>query len=137
MYDRHRPHHRRIRRIAGSRLALPAAAIVALLAACGSDAPAAGDVRMGPADGDAIEVAAVDNDFEPTSLELAAGTEVTIEVTNDGDRPHNLVIDELGLSTGTLEPGGVATATFTVPDTAVTYYCSFHSGMEGVLQPSA
>lgn len=133
----HRRHPRPARSTTASRLTLAAATAATLLAACGGEAPAAGDVRMGPADGDAIEVAAVDNDFEPASLELDAGSEVTIEVTNEGDRPHNLVIDELGLSTGTLEPGDVATATFTVPETPVTYYCSFHSGMKGELQPSS
>lgn len=131
-----RPHHRPSRIIPGSRFALPAAGAAALLLAACGDVPASGDVSMGAAAGDAIEVVAVDNDFEPASLELVAGSEATIEVTNQGERPHNLVIDELDLSTGTLEPGDVATATFTVPDTPVTYYCSFHSGMEGELQVS-
>lgn len=123
--------------LARPRLAAVGAAAALLLAACGRPTPASGDVRAGAADGDAIEVVALDNEFDPATLELVAGSEVTIEVTNDGEQPHNLVIDDLELSTGTLEPGEVATATFTVPDSAVTYYCSLHHGMTGELTPTS
>lgn len=121
-----------------ARSVLPAAAAVAALAltACGGATPASGDVRTGPADGEAIEIVTVDNDFQPATLELEPGSEVTIEVTNEGDQPHNLVIDEVDLSTGTLETGDVATATFTVPDETVTFHCSFHPGMTGEIQPT-
>jgi plastocyanin len=121
-----------------TRTALPAAAAVAALTltACGGAPPAAGDVHAGAADGEAIEIVTVDNDFKPAALELEPGTDVTIEVTNAGDRPHNLVIDEIDLSTGTLESGDVVTATFTVPDQDVTFVCSFHPGMTGEIQVS-
>lgn len=115
-----------------------AAALAALaLAACGGPTPASGDVRTGPADGGAIEIVAVDNEFQPSTLELEPGTEVTAEVTNQGNQPHNLVIDDVDLSTGTLETGDVATATFTVQDGPVTFHCSFHPGMTGEIQPLA
>lgn len=115
-------------------LAIIAAAFA--LAACGGDIPASGDIKPGSADGEAIEVVALDNEFEPAILEMEPGTQVTIEVDNQGEISHNLVIDELDLSTGTLEPGEVATATFIVPDTTVTFYCSFHRGMNGELRPA-
>lgn len=126
------------RRATARSLPPAAAALAALaLAACGGPTPAAGDVRTGPADGEAIEIVAIDNEFQPSTLELEPGTEVTVEVTNRGDQPHNLVIDDVGLSTGTLETGDVATATLTVPDATVTFHCSFHPGMTGEIQPLA
>lgn len=89
---------------------------------------------MGRADGDGIEIKASDNRFRPAILKLEAGAQVTIEVTNRGAQPHNFVIDEVDLSTGTIESGEVATATFTVPDTEVGFVCTFHPGMEGKIQ---
>jgi plastocyanin len=125
-------------RKARSRAVLPAVAgaIAALtLTACGGATPASGDVHPGSADEHATAIVALDNEFEPAVLELDPGSEVTLEVTNEGEQPHNLVIDEVDLSTGTIEPGDVVTATFTVPDATVTYYCSFHPGMDGEIQP--
>ncbi len=119
------------------RYILGVASLVAalIIASCGGPTAASGDIRPGAAEGEAVEVVALDNEFEPSNLELEAGTEVTIEVGNQGQVPHNLVIDEIDLSTGTLDPGDVATATFLVPDSPVTFYCSFHPGMKGQQQP--
>lgn len=134
MTVRRDPNRRVTHRRRGTLAAAPAAAL--LLTACGGGVAASGDVQMGPAEGDAIEVVALDDEFDPATLELDAGSEVTVEVTNRGERPHNLVVDDLELSTGTLEPGDVATVTFTVPESAVTYRCSFHRGMDGELTPT-
>lgn len=81
---------------------------------------------------------ALDNEFEPAvlELELEPGTQVTIEVDKQGKQPHNLIIDKIDLSTGTLEPEDVATVTFTVPNRPVTFYCTFHPGMKGQLLPA-
>lgn len=128
--------HRRFRLYPTGALIAATAAVALTLAACGGPTPAAGDVQAGSAEGDAVTVVTHDNEFAPATLEAEAGSEVTVEVTNEGDQPHNLVIDELGVSTGTLEAGQVVTATFTVPDEAITYYCSFHPGMAGELQPT-
>lgn len=117
-------------------MVLAAMVAVLVIAACGGPTAASGDVKLGEAEGDAIEVVAVDNEFEPALLELEPGTQVTIEVENQGEQPHNLVIDEIELSTGTLGRGEVASATFVVPDAPVTFYCSFHPGMNGRIQPT-
>ena len=96
-----------------------------------------GDVSAGPASGEAVSVVARDNVFEHTTLAIEPGSEVTVEVTNEGDQAHNLVIEEIDLSTGTLEPGDVAAATFVVPDQAVTFFCSFHPDMTGRVEPAS
>lgn len=109
-----------------------AAGVLALAVAACVEAPAqSGDVTLGPADGDAISIVAVDNAFEPETVEAAAGEEVTIEVTNDGGVAHNFVVDDLDVSTGTLGSGEVATVTLTVPDSGVEYVCTLHGGMRG------
>lgn len=47
------------------------------------------------------------------------------------------VMDERDLSTGTIDPGEVVTATFTVPEEPVAFVCTFHPGMTGRLVPAS
>jgi plastocyanin len=105
------------------------AVTLVLLTACSRER--SGDVQDGEGGGDAIDVVLVDDEFEPASLELEAGTEVTVEVRNDGSYGHNFTIDELDLSTGTVEPDQVMTATFEVPSGTTEFRCTFHPGMTG------
>lgn len=120
-------------------------------AACGDDQPTVPDVPdlpspppaetptdVPPAVGETVSVSAQDNFFDPDTLSFAAGVELTVEVTNDGNVSHTFTIDELDADTGTIGAGGSATVTFTVPDTEVTYYCTIHgkSAMFGTLAPS-
>lgn len=111
--------------------ALAAGVLTLTVAACVESPAQSGDVTLGPADGDAIAVVAVDNAFEPQTVEAAAGEEVTIEVTNEGGTAHNFVVEDLDVSTGTLGSGEVATVTLTVPDGGVEYVCTLHGGMDG------
>jgi plastocyanin len=90
-----------------------------------------GDVQDGEAGADAVEITLQDDEFAPDVFELEAGTEVTVEVRNDGGYGHNFTIDSLDLSTGTVEPGQVVTATFVVPDGTTGFRCTFHPGMDG------
>jgi len=121
----------RILRVTAAGLAVVAA--VFLLGACGEEVPAAGNVARGPAKGEAIELVAEDNSFEPGTLKVQAGDEVAIEVSNHGDQPHNFTAEELEVSTGTIEAGDVATATLTVPDGVTEFECTIHPGMDGRL----
>lgn len=107
-----------------------------LLGACGGgEVAASGNIARGPASGDAAKVVARDNDFSPDEIRGTAGEEVTVEVTNRGDAVHNFVISDMEISTGNIEPGEAATATFTMPDSRVEFVCSFHGGMKGELVP--
>ncbi|MGH3440476.1 MAG: cupredoxin domain-containing protein, partial [Nitriliruptorales bacterium] len=60
-----------------------------------------------------------------------------VEVRNDGGTPHNFVIEDLDLSTGTIEPGEVVTATFEAPDGPIRFVCTFHPGMDGEIRVAA
>jgi plastocyanin len=105
------------------------AVVLVTLTACSRER--SGDVQDGPAGSEAVDVVLHDDEFDPDVLQLQAGTEVTVEVRNDGSYGHNFTIDALDLSTGTIEPGQVVTATFEVPDGTTGYRCTFHPGMNG------
>lgn len=115
-------------------LALVAAAL--LLGACGRAVGASGNITKGAAGGDAVDVVAEDNAFSPEVIRAEPGEEVTVEVVNQGGSPHNFVVSEIDVSTGTIEPGAVVTATFVMPASPAEYVCTFHGGMKGQLLPS-
>jgi plastocyanin len=105
------------------------------LAACNSSEPAGDVARGASSDADAIQVAMVEGQaFDPDTLNLTAGEEVTVEVTNNDSTAHDFAIESLDLNTGTVEADEVATATFTVPDEGVEFICTFHSDMTGRIE---
>jgi plastocyanin len=101
------------------------------LAACG--AKASGDVHPGSGGPGAVAVAARDNSFGPARLELPAGEEVEVEITNEGGTTHDFTVESLELSTGPIDEGAVATAALTVPEGETAFACSIHGGMDGVI----
>jgi plastocyanin len=121
-----------------SRILARVVAVTALgvaLAACSNSSDPAGDVAAGPATGDAAKLQAADGDrFTPKTLELPAGEEVTIQITNADDAAHDFAVEAAGLNTGTIQAGAVATATFTVPEGTTKFVCTFHRGMTGTIQ---
>ncbi|MEX2552067.1 MAG: cupredoxin domain-containing protein [Actinomycetota bacterium] len=106
-----------------------------LLSGCSGGREPSGNASMRPAQtSDAVKLEAGDNVFAPGKLTVASGEELTVEVTNKGRIPHDFTIEELALSTGVLQPGEIATATFTAPDDDVDFVCTLHRGMEGKLE---
>jgi nitrite reductase (NO-forming) len=117
------------------RAVITVTALGVALAACSNSSDPVGNVASGPATGDAAKIEAVDGDrFTPATLELPAGEEVTIEITNTDDRAHDFAIEAADLNTGTIEAGAVATATFTVPEGTTEFVCTFHGGMTGTIE---
>jgi plastocyanin len=114
-----------------SLIVAPVLAVAVVATACGP--PASGNVHAGTGGPDAVRLAMHDDEFAPTRLELPAGEQVTVEVTNDGSNQHNFTIDSLDLSTGTMSGGDVKTATFTVPDGTTEFRCTFHKDMTGTI----
>jgi plastocyanin len=79
-----------------------------------------------------VDVGAADFAFEPKDASVAAGGKVT--VTNNGQAPHTMTLDDVDLDTGNIEPG--ASADLTAPDApgSYSYRCAVHPGrMRGVL----
>ena len=104
---------------------------VALVALTGCTRERSGDVREGTANAGSVEILLEDDAFVPDVLRLEAGTEVDVEVRNDGSYGHNFTVDALDLSTGTVDPGEVVTASFVVPNGTTGFRCTFHPGMDG------
>ena len=79
-----------------------------------------------------IDVGAVDFAFEPNDASVAAGGKVT--VTNNGQAPHTMTLDDVDLDNGNIDPG--ASAELTAPDApgSYSYRCAVHPArMRGVL----
>ncbi|MEX2588132.1 MAG: cupredoxin domain-containing protein [Actinomycetota bacterium] len=106
-----------------------------LLGACGPSLEAAGNIQQGPASTDSIPVEMQDNVFLPEEVRAKPGEEVALEITNAGRTVHNLVIEDLGISSGLIEAGEVVTATFTMPESKTEFVCTLHRGMVGELVP--
>jgi plastocyanin len=117
----------------GVRLLAVAGIALLGLSACNSSEPT-GNVAEGAAPADSIKIVMGDESFDPGTLNLQAGKEVTVEVTNDDDTPHDFAIESLELNTGTIEAGEVANATFTVPDEGLEFVCTFHPDMTGRIE---
>ena len=82
-------------------------------------------------DGTAIAVAAADDRFEPSCIEVERGA-VTIVVRNEGRHPHNLTLPD-GASVA-VDAGQVAFLDVAVPDEGIRYTCTIHPGMDGELK---
>jgi plastocyanin len=79
-----------------------------------------------------VDVGVVDFAFEPNDASVAAGGKVT--VTNNGQAPHTMTLDDVDLDTGNIDPG--ASAELTAPDApgSYSYRCAVHPArMRGVL----
>lgn len=104
---------------------------VTLVALTGCTRERSGDGSEGTANAGTVEVVLEDDAFVPDVLRLEADAEVDVEVRNDGSYGHNFTVDALNLSTGTVDPGEVVTATFVVPNGTTGFRCTFHPGMDG------
>lgn len=107
----------------------PAAATAAPTA--GADQGAGGE--SGAA---ALVIESHDISFSPTTLEIPANTDVTIELPNLGAAPHNFSIDELGISVD-LAPGANGSVVINAPPGEYEFYCDVpghkEAGMHGIL----
>ena len=71
--------------------------------------------------------------WDKTSLEMAAGSEVKVEVTNEDSAPHSFTFDEASVDQ-TVDGGEDATVTFTAPDAgSYEFRCKFHGSMTGTV----
>ena len=112
----------------GRTLALLLLAAVVALPGCG------GGEEGGAAAG-GTDVTLSDFSIEPASIEVEDSGRVTLNVTNDGDVSHALVLG--GVSTGMLAPGTSAELTAELGEGAYTLFCPVgdhrSQGMEAAL----
>ena len=111
-----------------------AAALV--LAACGGGegGDAGGGGTSTESEG-ATSLSMVDNAFEPATLSVASGA--TVDVSNDGQSPHNITVEGQGIDED-VEAGQSTSVTFDLEPGDYTMFCEFHrsAGMEGTLTVS-
>jgi plastocyanin len=114
-----------------------AVGVAAILSACGSEGDGSGSAAV-EANGETVEVAAVDNSFTPKEATIAAGTEVVWD--NRGRNDHNIIPEDpeadWRVEVEAFRPGDTASHVFLEPGT-YRYYCSIHGtvdvGMPGVI----
>ncbi|HKX25008.1 MAG TPA: plastocyanin/azurin family copper-binding protein, partial [Actinomycetota bacterium] len=69
--------------------------------------------------------------FAPTTLDVAAGMEVTW--TNQDPAPHTVTADDGSFDSGTIDPGATFSAVFDQSGT-LTYMCNIHPAMTGTVR---
>jgi plastocyanin len=107
-------------------LLVPLALAAVVLAGCGGDGGGNGGADAAPVTG-VTEVAAKDNRFTPSAIEVPAGTTVTWKF-GDGFVPHDVSGD--GFASGDPQRKGSFAHTFDAPGT-FSYRCTVHDGMTG------
>jgi plastocyanin len=112
-------------------------ALVAITAACSS--AAAQPKPSGPVDPNGPTIVAKDMAFSPSTVEIAAGKNVTIHFDNQESAPHNVAIYKDASASEKISVGEIVTtakADQVVPAlTAGTYFfrCDVHTNMTGSL----
>jgi plastocyanin len=112
-------------------------ALVAITAACSS--AAAQPKPSGPVDPNGPTIVAKDMAFSPSTVEIAAGKNVTIHFDNQESAPHNVAIYKDASASEKISVGEIITAAKAdqvVPAlTAGTYFfrCDVHTNMTGSL----
>ncbi len=115
-------------------IALAVTTVALFAAGCGgsdeeSTAPAASESAP-PSEDPAVDI--VDFEFEPATLTVEAGTEVTF--TNDDTSPHTATADDDSFDTDKLDDrGGVGSVQLDEPG-SYPYFCEFHPTMRGTVE---
>jgi plastocyanin len=81
----------------------------------------------------AIAIAARDDWFEPSCVDVPSDATVTLVVRNAGRHPHNLTLAD-GAAVA-VDAGQVAFLNTAISGDAVPFVCTIHPGMEGELRP--
>jgi plastocyanin len=110
-------------------LVLIGGAIAAMVLAGGLGEKAAGDLQAGPGGPGSTAIVMHDNSFEPATVQVKAGAPTAFQLTNGGAANHNFTNSALGVSTGPMKPGDVATLTVAVPAGTTQFICTWHQGM--------
>ena len=107
-----------------------ASAATTTTAAAGTTTTAGG----GGGGGTEIQLVASNFKFDKTSLDMQSGSQVKLEIRNQGQAEHNFTFTEAGANQD-VEAGEDATATFTAPAAgSYQFHCKYHpSQMKGTV----
>ena len=94
---------------------------------------AAGTTAAGGGGENEIQLTASGFAWDKTDLQMTAGSEVKVEVTNDDSAPHSFTFAEASVDQ-TVDGGENATVTFTAPGAGeYPFRCKFHASMTGTV----
>jgi plastocyanin len=107
-----------------------ASAATTTTAAAGTTTTAGG----GGGGGTEIQLVASNFKFDKTSLDMQSGSQVKVEIRNQGQAEHNFTFTEAGANQD-VEAGEDATANFTAPAAgSYQFFCKYHpSQMKGTV----
>lgn len=103
-------------------------AVALLGAACNSNSSPAASAGAGVGSGNSVAV--VDNDFNPATLTVKAGT--TVQWTNTGSATHTVTADDASFDSNFMNSGATFSHTFAAAGTFA-YHCNVHSSMHGTI----
>jgi plastocyanin len=115
------------------RLLAIAFSVALLMAACGSDDGSNGSSDGGDVSGDRT-MAIADFAFDPDTLEVPSGQEVTVQITNDDDVEHSFTLDDDSVSQD-VEPGDTQSVTLNLTE-GIGWHCEYHPQMTGTITVS-
>ena len=105
--------------------------------------PAAEPATEAPADAGgseaatSVDVSAVELAFDPKEFTIAANTDVTITITNDGVLEHDFAVDDLGVMSDMLASGDQTTVTINAAPGTYEFHCTVtghaQAGMVGTI----
>jgi nitrite reductase (NO-forming) len=109
-------------------------ALVLLMAACSDDSSATPE--SGGSGGSADQsIDIVDFSFNPDTLTVPSGQDVTVQLTNDGDNEHSFTLDDDSVSQD-VEEGESATVTLNLTED-IGWHCEYHPDqMKGTITVS-
>ena len=90
-----------------------------------------------PTGSGALQLDALDINWEPKELTIPADTDVPITIVNTGFLPHDFTVDELSVESDLLDGGESTEVVVNAPAGSYTFYCSVpghkEAGMVGTL----
>lgn len=102
--------------------------------ACGGDSDTSGAAEPAADGGGAMTLTIKDFAFSPTELKVPKGT--VVKVTNSDDAAHTATADDKSFDTGDLGKGDSKEITL-AKEGEITFHCTIHDYMKGVIQVTA
>ena len=107
--------------------------VALLMAACSSDDGTDDSTDTGGGTGD-VAMTIADFAFDPNTLTVTSGEDVTIQVTNDDDVEHSFTLDDDSVSQD-VEGGETQAVTLNLTE-GIGWHCKYHPEMTGTVTVS-
>jgi plastocyanin len=109
-------------------------AVALLMAACSSDDGTDGSTTEPGGDTGDVAMTIADFTFDPNTLTVTSGQDVTIQITNDDDVEHSFTLDDDSVSQD-VEDGDTQAVTLNLTE-GIGWHCKYHPTMTGTITVS-